>query len=66
VNGDYKGDDGLPLEWYINTARFYGQLRNIRIDMRLSVPRARTAGLHYQVAQATSLKNVKILATKGT
>jgi len=34
--------------------------------MRLSEPRARTAGLHYQVAQATSLENVEFLTKKGT
>ncbi|KAL1835541.1 hypothetical protein VTK73DRAFT_5544 [Phialemonium thermophilum] len=59
--GGGSGSDGLAKEWFINTANFYRQIRNIKIDIT-GAP-ATTAGLHYQVAQASSLQNVDIQAS---
>ncbi|GAP93420.1 hypothetical protein SAMD00023353_10300200 [Rosellinia necatrix] len=60
------GPDGNALEWYINTARFYGQIRNIKIDIRATNPGAYVAALHYQVAQATTLENIELIADSAT
>lgn len=66
VENGGTGPDGGPLQWYINTARFYSQIRNIRIDIRATPPGAYVAALHYQVAQATTLENVEIIADSAT
>ncbi|KAF3940010.1 hypothetical protein ABW19_dt0204076 [Dactylella cylindrospora] len=53
-------------EWYINQNNFMRQVRNFIIDMR-AVPNVmegqgvRPAGIHWQVAQATSLQNIQII-----
>ncbi|KAI0402848.1 pectate lyase superfamily protein-domain-containing protein [Xylaria palmicola] len=60
------GPDGNALEWYINTARFYSQIRNIRIDIRATNAGAYVAALHYQVAQATTIENVELIADSAT
>jgi hypothetical protein len=56
----------LDQQYYVNTANFYRQIRNIRIDITQTRPTQGVACLHYQVAQATSLQNVELIATKGT
>ncbi|KAK5630292.1 hypothetical protein RRF57_006007 [Xylaria bambusicola] len=66
VDGGGQGPDGNALEWYINTARFYSQIRNIKIDITATNAGAYVAALHYQVAQATSLENVEIIANSAT
>lgn len=66
VRNGGTGPDGLSLEWYINTARFYSQIRNFRIDISAVYKNALVCGLHYQVAQATSLENVEFIAKTGT
>ncbi len=48
-------------EWYINQSNFYRQVRNFIIDIEDTVT-ASVAGLHWQVAQATSLTNVYVYA----
>lgn len=60
------GPDGLSLEWYIDTGRFYSQIRNLNIDIRRTNAHANICGLHYQVAQATSLHNVDLIANSST
>ncbi|KAL1890787.1 hypothetical protein Sste5346_008112 [Sporothrix stenoceras] len=65
VRNGGTGPDGLSLEWYINTARFYSQIRNFRIDISAVYKNALVCGLHYQVAQATSLENVEFIAKTG-
>ncbi|KAF6837096.1 exo-beta-D-glucanase [Colletotrichum musicola] len=55
--GGGTGPDGHDQQWYVNTANFYRQIRNIIID--------ETACLHYQVAQATSMQNVELRAGAG-
>lgn len=49
---------GSGAEWYANQNNFYRQLRNFVIDMT-SAPLS-TAGIHWQVAQATSMQNIVI------
>ncbi|KAG8162100.1 hypothetical protein KVR01_007865 [Diaporthe batatas] len=60
------GIDGADQQYYVNTANFYRQIRNIRIDITQTRPTQGVACLHYQVAQATSLQDVELIATKGT
>jgi len=61
-----KGPDGNDNEYYINTSRFYGQIRNIRIDITATNPTAYICAVHYQVAQATTIQNVELIAKTGT
>lgn len=57
----------LPLHrYYVNTANFYRQIRNIVIDIRKVTSGALVTCLHYQVAQATSLQNVELIAAPGS
>lgn len=57
--------DGSDGQWYVNTANFYRQIRNIVIDITETTTEG-VACLHYQVAQATSLQNVELKANAGT
>ena len=47
---------GSGSEWYANQNNFYRQVRNFVIDMTTAPLSA--AGVHWQVAQATSLQNI--------
>lgn len=71
VGANYTNDIGLAVfdadiyipagsgaEWYANQNNFYRQVRNIIIDMT-GAPLFAT-GIHWQVAQATSLQNIVI------
>lgn len=60
------GPDGNALEWYVNTARFYSQIRNFKMDITATAANASIAALHYQVAQATSLEHVEFIADSST
>ncbi|PYH85075.1 exo-1,3-beta-D-glucanase [Aspergillus uvarum CBS 121591] len=51
-------------EWYIEQSNFYRQVRNFIIDISETTT-ASAAGLHWQVAQATSLTNVYISASSS-
>ncbi|KEZ41672.1 Uncharacterized protein SAPIO_CDS6833 [Scedosporium apiospermum] len=64
--GGGTGPDGLDQQWYVNTANFYRQLRNVVIDITQTRAVQKVAGLHYQVAQATSIQNVEIIAAPGS
>lgn len=50
----------------VNTGRFYGQIRNLRIDIRDTDPYEHVCALHYQVAQATSIHDVELIASSET
>lgn len=63
--GDGKGIDGLDQEWYVNTANFYRQIRNLRVDINTR-PVQEVACIHYQVAQTTSLQFFELIAKPGT
>ncbi|KAK6075617.1 LysM domain-containing protein [Seiridium cupressi] len=52
-------------EWYINQSNFYRQVRNFIIDIE-DTKTEKVAGLHWQVAQATSLTNVYVYASSST
>ncbi|KAF6782647.1 LysM domain-containing protein, partial [Colletotrichum sojae] len=58
--------DGLDQQWYINTANFYRQIRNLKIDVTQTRSAQKVAALHYQIAQATSLEYVELIAMPGT
>ncbi|KYK61874.1 Pectin lyase fold/virulence factor [Drechmeria coniospora] len=60
------GIDGKDPQYFVNTANFYRQIRNIRIDVRQVQEGAIITGIHYQVAQATSTQNVELIAQSGT
>ncbi|KAL7624109.1 hypothetical protein AAE478_005666 [Parahypoxylon ruwenzoriense] len=64
--GGGTGTDGLDQEWYVNTASFYRQIRNFRIDVTATRSAQEVACIHYQVAQATSLQFVELIAKPGT
>jgi hypothetical protein len=48
--------------WYINQNNFFRQVRNFVMDLTLSDS---AAGIHWQVAQATSLQNIDFKMVKG-
>lgn len=59
-------------QWYINQNQFFRQIRNFEFDLRdmpLKTDDADQAlvptGLHWQVAQATSLQNLKFTMPTG-
>lgn len=68
--GGGVGSDGGDQQYYVNTANFYRQIRNVIIDIS-KTPSSSGAALgqcciHYQVAQATSLENVELIAAAGS
>ncbi|PHH61775.1 hypothetical protein CDD81_7986 [Ophiocordyceps australis] len=54
-------DPYLPggSNWYLNTNNFFRQVRNFRVDVRAQPLNAEATGIHWQVAQATSLENIE-------
>lgn len=58
--------DSPSSRYYVNTANFYRQIRNIIIDVRQVTAGATITCIHYQVAQATSTQNVELIAAAGT
>lgn len=57
-------ENGMPKQYYVNTANFYRQIRNLVIDIQDADQNAYVAALHYQVAQATSLFNVDFVCSR--
>jgi glucan 1,3-beta-glucosidase len=72
---DKSNPDGSGINWYINQVRavpkslsfsnvvqsnFFRQIRNFVIDISATTL-DHAAGLHYQVAQATSLQNIEFV-----
>ncbi|KAI0425937.1 glycoside hydrolase family 55 protein [Xylaria sp. FL1042] len=56
----YGTNQNPPPNWYINQNNFFRQVRNFIIDMT-DMPTGSgkaSAGIHWQVAQATSLQNI--------
>ncbi|KAF8448258.1 pectate lyase superfamily protein-domain-containing protein [Kalaharituber pfeilii] len=49
---------GWGAQWYIPQSNFLRQIRNFVIDIT-SVPNIQPAGIHWQIAQATSLQNIE-------
>lgn len=50
--------------WYTNQNNFFRQIRNFVIDLT-AMPPSMGAGIHWQVAQATSLQNIRFEMVKG-
>lgn len=57
--------DGGPdsHEWFINQNNFYRQIRNFVIDVSAVPSTVNVSAIHWQVAQATSLQNILIIAS---
>ena len=53
------------VNWYINQNNFFRQVRNFVIDIT-GISGNTGAGIHWQVAQATSLQNIVFNMKKGT
>ncbi|KAI5303980.1 hypothetical protein KEM56_006991, partial [Ascosphaera pollenicola] len=62
IDADPYNDDGS--NWYINQNNFYRQIRNFVIDLT-AMPQSQGAGIHWQVAQATSLQNIRFEMIQG-
>lgn len=56
IDSDPYGSNGY--NWYVNQDNFYRQVRNFVIDLTQTPATAGTTGIHWQVAQATSLTNI--------
>jgi hypothetical protein len=57
---------GGDQEWYVNTASFYRQIRNFKVDVTATRSAQEVACVHYQVGQATSLQYVQLIAKSGS
>ncbi|KAF2396277.1 glycoside hydrolase family 55 protein [Trichodelitschia bisporula] len=56
--------DNFGNNWYTNQNNFFRQVRNFVIDLT-AMPGDRGAGIHWQVAQATSLQNIRFEMVPG-
>ena len=56
--------NGYGNTWFQNQVNFYRQVRNFVIDLTDAANSA--AGIHWQVAQATSLQNIKFVMKPKT
>ncbi|KND92912.1 Glucan 1,3-beta-glucosidase [Tolypocladium ophioglossoides CBS 100239] len=50
--------DNQGNNWFTNQNNFYRQIRNFKIDLT-GLPKTAGTGIHWQVAQATSLQNIE-------
>lgn len=53
--------DSNPPNWFTNQNNFFRQVRNFVIDMTQIPSATQKTGIHWQVAQATSLVNIHFL-----
>lgn len=58
----YHYEDGS--NWYTNQNNFFRQIRNFNIDLT-GLDQSKGAGIHWQVAQATSLQNIHFNMVEG-
>lgn len=56
IDADPYDDQGV--NWFTNQNNFFRQVRNFKIDLT-AMPMSAGAGIHWQVAQATSLQNIE-------
>ncbi|KAH8698403.1 pectate lyase superfamily protein-domain-containing protein [Talaromyces proteolyticus] len=49
---------GQTEEWYLNTNNFLRSIKNFKIDITRTDQSAYVCGIHWQVAQGTSLENI--------
>jgi glucan 1,3-beta-glucosidase len=54
----------MGANWFTNQNNFFRQIRNFVIDLT-SMDMSSGAGIHWQVAQATSLQNIRFEMVKG-
>lgn len=66
IGGTEPGPDGKDPQYYVNTANFYRQIRNFKIDITDTDKDASVCAIHYQIAQATSLQFVELIADSST
>ena len=62
IDADPYTDSGS--NWYTNQNNFFRAIRNFVIDLT-GMPQGSGAGIHWQVAQATSLQNIRFEMVKG-
>ncbi|KAM0211010.1 hypothetical protein ACHAQD_010475 [Fusarium lateritium] len=55
---------GETSEWYLNQNNFLRSVRNFIIDVRPTPSDAQVCGIHWQVAQGTSLENIHFYMKK--
>jgi glucan 1,3-beta-glucosidase len=60
----YAYTGGGAVNWYTNQNNFYRQIRNFVIDLT-GISAKNSAGIHWQVAQATSLQNIRFEMIRG-
>ncbi|KAJ7684648.1 exo-beta-1,3-glucanase [Mycena polygramma] len=58
IDADPYIPGGNGAQWYQNQNNFFRSVRNFIIDVRRVPPTASGTGIHWQVAQATSLMNI--------
>lgn len=58
----YNYEDGS--NWWTNQNNFFRQIRNFNIDLT-AMDQSKGAGIHWQVAQATSLQNIHFNMVQG-
>ncbi|RCI15252.1 hypothetical protein L249_6554 [Ophiocordyceps polyrhachis-furcata BCC 54312] len=61
IDSDPYADGGV--NWWTNQNNFFRQVRNFRIDLT-GLPMTTGTGIHWQVAQATSLQNIEFKMIK--
>ncbi|KAJ6500510.1 exo-beta-1,3-glucanase [Mycena sanguinolenta] len=59
IDADPYIPNGNGAQWYLNQNNFFRSVRNFIIDTTLVPPTAYGTGIHWQVAQATSLMNIE-------
>ena len=64
LDSDLYIPGGYGNQWYQNQNNFYRQVRNFVID--LTEANREAAGIHWQVAQATSLQNLRFVMRPKT
>ncbi|KAF2843814.1 glycoside hydrolase family 55 protein [Patellaria atrata CBS 101060] len=64
IDSDPYIDGGNGAQWYTNQNNFFRQIRNFVIDLTAQ-PMSTGTGIHWQVAQATSLQNIRFEMIKG-
>ncbi|KAF8312652.1 exo-beta-1,3-glucanase [Clavulina sp. PMI_390] len=60
IDADIYIPGGNGAEWYTNQNNFFRAVRNMRIDLTAMPATSAAVGVHWQVAQATSLVNVVV------
>lgn len=63
IDANPYGSNGY--NWFQNQNNFFRQIRNLKIDIR-SQPMNTGTGIHWQVAQATSLQNIEFFMVENS